>query len=121
MELAALLIPTAVLVYMLWRADRRYDKAQALIVAIQDEWTAERDKARQRHDDERASLLADLKAERSEWATERAQLLNRIQRPDTAVYENFEPSETKQYAGFDDDAEVWDALNGNNGEPDGNR
>ena len=78
---ALLLIPTAILGYLLWRADRRYEDAEA------------------RH-----------AAERGEWGAERRQLLNRIQQPEKAVYEDFEPSLEKAYVGHDDDAGYWEAV-----------
>ena len=80
-----LLAPIAVLAYLLWRADRRYEDAQAAHAA-----------------------------ERKEWGTERRQLLNRIQQPEKAVYEDFEPSLEKAYVGHDDDDAYWEAVSNGN-------
>jgi hypothetical protein len=58
---------------------------------------------------ERESSEAARDAERAEWGKERRELLNRVQRPENAVYEDFEPSREKAYVGFDDD-DAWNAL-----------
>ena len=110
---ALLLVPTVILGYLYWRADRRLDQsqseAQKLLVATLDEHADERKALRDYYEDARKQDRAELKAERNQWATERAQLLNRIQQPETAVYESFDPDTAKQYAGFDSDDEVWEA------------
>lgn len=106
-----LLTPTAILVgYLLWQADRRTKKAEQLLVATLDEWTAERKADREAYETERKELLEQVTKERADWTKERSQLLNRIQQPATAVYENFEPSNTQGHVPFDDDEAVWEAM-----------
>lgn len=78
--IALLLIPIAILAFLLWQAGRRYDAAQTAMAA-----------------------------EREDWAKERGQLLNRIQRPDIPVIEDFQPARENAYVGYDDDEGFWKA------------
>lgn len=97
----ALLVPTLILGYLLWREGRDRATERA-------EWAHERQELLAGAEAERKGLID--AAER-----ERRSLLNRIQAPDKAVIEDFEPSDIKQYVPFDDD-EAWAAnqeeLNG---------
>lgn len=86
MNLLILLIPSLVLAVCLWRSERRCDRL------------------------ERNSIRAEER-----WAEERSGLLVRIQAPERAVMEDFEPSSLKQYASFGDDEDTWKALEEVNG------
>lgn len=80
MEFLVGLIPTAILGYLLWRADRRMDLA--------------------------------LK----EWQLERTALLQRIQAPEIAVVQDFQPANLEQsYVPFDDDEAYWKSKGIDNG------
>jgi len=84
-----LLLPILILAALLWRETRRTDSLLSAHAAERADWESARAE------------------ERAEWGTERRQLLNRIQKPDVAVYEDFEPSLEKPYVSFDADDEFW--------------
>jgi hypothetical protein len=86
------LIPSLVLAALLWREAQRTDNLLSAHAAERADWESARDD------------------ERAEWGKERRQLLNRVQRPETAVYEDFEPSLEKAYVGFDDDEQFAEAV-----------
>ena len=124
------LIPVALLILALWRAERLRDSerqaALKLLTATIDEWTDERKatleqlaQARQERANEIATERAELKAERDQWAKERTQLLNRIQAPEVAAFQPADVSSARQHVAFDDDEDVWNAISEMNG-TDGN-
>lgn len=91
------LIAVAVLGFLLWRETRRTDDLLEAHSAERADWQAARDE------------------ERAEWGAERRQLLNRIQQPERAVYEDFEPSLEKPYVPFDDDEAFAEAVSNGGG------
>ena len=90
----ALIVPFLILGYLHWRETQRTNELLDTLVS-------------ERHDSEAAR-----DTERAEWGKERRQLLNRIQQPEKAVYEDFEPTLEKAYVGFDDDIEFNEAVSG---------
>lgn len=78
MEFAIACIPSLVLGFLLWRADKRYDEA-----------------------------VASHLAEHHDWAVERRELLTRIQVPERAkVMDMPEPTDEQLYVDFDDDEAI---------------
>jgi hypothetical protein len=100
--------PLANVAFLLWRADRRYDAAQRLLTATLDEWSEDRKALLQQLGETRAELLTANAEEREAWIKERRELNNRVQAPDVAVVEGFQPT-IQPSVGFDDDESFWEA------------
>ncbi len=84
-----LLIPFLILGYLHWRETQRTNELLHALVQ------------------ERELSEAARGAERAEWGKERRELLNRVQRPESAVYEDFTPTRVDAHVGFDDDEAYW--------------
>lgn len=54
-------------------------------------------------------VLREHDRERDGWIKERSHLLNRIQAPDVAVAESWQPAELSHAIGYDNDEEYWEA------------
>jgi hypothetical protein len=83
-------IPTLILAFLLWRAERRSDEEQKA-------WRLERLGLIEHGDQEKRHLM------------------DRIQAPERAVLESYESPEMVQAVGFDNDEEFWaekEKLNG---------
>ena len=101
----ALLVPTLLLAFLLW--DARH------------ELKADRNTQRNNTDAWEERLRLERKAqteEREAWRSERKELNQRIQAPEVAVRESWEPTrEGRQYVPFDDDDAFKEARENLNG------